>query len=309
MTSERSLDGPVLVTGAGGFVGRYLMKELELGRGDYATDVDDSFDAPEDVKKIAWKLPCEAPPEMGEVKYVVHLAAVSSVSAAERNVETAYRVNLEGTLSVLEYVAKRSPGARFLLVSSSEVYAPAPEPLNEEAAVAPARVYGRTKAAAESVAFTFAGVLGLDLVVARPFPHFGPGQSEHFALPSFCRRILEARRSGKKVIKVGNIAPVRDYTYVTDVVKAYRMILMKGVPGTVYNVCTGKGTSMEEMVGILGRVADIDLKLEVDPELYRDADVEFQVGDPSRMLTLGWKPEIDVEEGLKMLFSWKEART
>ncbi|OPL18755.1 MAG: hypothetical protein AVO35_13225, partial [Candidatus Aegiribacteria sp. MLS_C] len=279
--------GPLLVTGAGGFVGPYLMRELGMGPGDYAADLNDSFEAPPGVRKLAWELPSPPPDGLGPVEAVVHLAAVSSVALSLDGMRRAYEVNLMGTLSLLEWTAEHSPGARFLLVSSSEVYRPSEGLLEESSPLGPVNPYGVTKAACELAAFQMAGSLDIDLVVARPFPHFGPGQEPVFALPAFCRRIIEASRTGAGSMRVGNLSPVRDYLFVTDVAVAYRRMLADGLPGGIYNVCTGKGVSMEEMVRSLMDIAGVHLELEVDPSLFRPVDVVFQVGDPSGIEALG----------------------
>jgi len=301
--------GPILVTGAGGFVGRHLMSHLGMGGGDIAADATTDFEAPEGVRKIAWSLPSEAPAELGEVRYIVHLAAMSSVSRSLREVHKAYEINLMGTVSVMEHMVSRCPGARLLLVSSAEVYRSSDGLITETSAIGPRNPYGTTKAAAEIAAFQFARNYDLDILVTRAFPHFGPGQSDGFAFPSFCRRILAARSTGERSIPVGNLKPVRDYLYVTDVARAYACILARGLSGSIYNVCTGHGNSIADMVRMLIRISGADLDLRVDPELFRPADVEFQVGDPSKLTALlGWNPLVGREEGLSRLFRWWEER-
>jgi len=309
-TSGITLDnGPILVTGAGGFVGRHVMSELSMGEGDIAVDISTDFEAPPGVRKIAWKLPSEAPEDLGEVRYIVHLAAMSSVSRSLQEVHNAYEINLMGTVSVLEYMVSRCPNARLLLISSAEVYSSSDGLISESSEIGPRNPYGTTKAAAEIAAFQFARNYDLDIVVTRAFPHFGPGQSEWFAFPSFCRRILEVSESSGRKIRVGNLNPVRDYLYVTDVARAYRYILSRGHTGSIYNVCTGRGNSIGDMVEMLISISGADLELDVDPELFRPADVDFQVGDPSRVQALlGWKPEISREDGLRMLFRWWKER-
>lgn len=301
--------GPILVTGAGGFVGGHLMSQLAMGEGDIAADVTTDFDAPPGVRKVSWSLPSAAPPELGEVRYIVHLAAMSSVSRSLREVHRAYEINLMGTVSVLEYMVSRCPSARLLLVSSAEVYSSSDGLITESSEIGPRNPYGTTKAAAEIAAFQFARNYDLDILVTRAFPHFGPGQSEGFAFPSFCRRILAASNTGEKVIRVGNLNPVRDYLYVTDVARAYACILARGLSGSIYNVCTGHGNSIGDMVRMLIDISGSDLSLELDPDLFRPADVEFQVGDPSKVTALlGWSPSVAREEGLRLLYRWWEER-
>jgi len=301
--------GPILVTGAAGFVGYHLMKELGMGEGDIAVDMTGDFEAPEGVSKIGWNLPSPPPEELGEVKFIIHLAAMSSVSKSLKEVHKAYEINLLGTVSVLEYMVSKCPGARMLLASSSEVYKSADDLISENSEIGPRNPYGTTKAAAEIAAFQFARNYDLDIVITRAFPHLGPRQSLDFAFPSFCRRIINSRRSGNKIIRVGNLSPVRDYLYVTDVARAYRYILSRGQSGSIYNICTGVGNSIGDMVRMLIDISGMNIELETDPDLFRPVDVEFQVGDPSRLRSLlGWKPEVDRKEGLRKLFSWWEAR-
>jgi GDP-4-dehydro-6-deoxy-D-mannose reductase len=301
--------GPILVTGAGGFVGRHLMSRLGMGEGDIATDVTTDFEAPEGVRKVAWSLPSEAPPDLGEVRRIVHLAAMSSVSRSIREVHRVYEINLMGTLSVLEYMVARCPGARLLLVSSAEVYRSCDGLITESSEIGPRNPYGTSKAAAEIAAFQFAGNHDLDILVSRAFPHFGPGQSDGFVLPSFCRRILASRGSGERAIRVGNLNPVRDYLYISDVATAYACILSRGRSGSVYNVCTGQGNSIADMARMLLGISGADLDLVMDPELCRPTDVEFQVGDPAKITAmLGWSPAVSMEEGLSKLFRWWEER-
>ncbi len=302
-------EGPVLVTGAGGFVGGHLMAGLGLTSGDAAADVHDTFSAPPGVRKVPWRLPGPPPPDIGGFGTVVHLAAVTSVAEARGSVGNAYSVNLMGTLDLLDFVRSRCPGALVLLVSSSEVYGASEAFLTEECPVNPRNAYGASKAAAETAAGFAAGESGLRVVTARPFPHYGPGQSDRFALPSFCRRIIRARQEGRKTIPAGNLFPERDYLHVSDVVEAYAVLLARGEPGGTYNVCSGVGVSMEWMLQTLIRVSGPGLSVECDDTLVRPADHSRQVGDPGRLKALGWAgPAKDHESGLAELYSWWKRR-
>jgi len=299
----------VLITGAGGFVGRNLMVQLNMGEGDVAADLTTDFPAPEGVRRVAWELPSEAPGELGRMRYVVHLAAVSSVSQSMRDVRRTWDINLNGTVSVLEAMARLSPDARMLMVSSSEVYRPADRLLDEASEIGPVNPYGASKAAAELATRQMAESRGLDVVISRSFPHFGPWQASRFALPSFCRRIIGAARGGGGTIRVGNLSPVRDYLYVDDVTRAYCHLLAGGRSRGTYNVCSGRGRSMGDILELLLEVSGADVDLEVDPDLCRPVDVEYQVGDPSRLRALlGWRRRFDLEEGLRKLYAWWEER-
>jgi GDP-4-dehydro-6-deoxy-D-mannose reductase len=302
-------DGPILVTGAGGFAGRHLMNELNMGEGDVSADVDDRYPVPEGVRKVVWSLPNDPPPELDEVRHIVHLAAMSSVSRSLREVQKAYEINLIGTLSVLEYMVERSRNARLLFISSSDVYGSTEELMTEDTAIVPCNPYGATKAAAEIAVSQFTRNYDLDAVVTRSFPHFGPGQDSTFALPSYCRRIIKARREGSRAIVTGNLEPVRDYLYVSDVVRAYAGLLARARKGSTCNVCSGQGRSMRELIETLISLSGLHLGLEADSSLIRPVDVSRQVGSPARLHAVtGWEQEIPIETGLRTLLEWWEDR-
>ena len=175
--------------------------------------------------------------------------------------------------------------------------------------MAPLSPYGSSKAAAEILCMQMARSGGIDLVATRSFPHYGPGQSTSFALPAFCGRILDARKRGASGISVGNLAPVRDYLHIDDVCRAYATILARGERLGVYNVCSGHGVSMRELLDRLIALAGASVKPVRDEELFRDIDVTAQVGDNGRLSALGWAPEVGIDAGLESLLAWWEERT
>lgn len=297
-------DGPVLVTGAGGFVGGALMKAFNLGPGDWATDVGCGFEAPPGVKKVAWELPGPAPDALEPVKYVVHLAGMSSVARTRDMEEKVMEVNAGGTGVVAEWVRKKCPDARLLLVSSSEVYRPSFDLLSEDSPCVPRNNYGRSKLAAEKIISNS----GTDWIVSRSFPHFGPGQQGHFVLPSFCVRIIAAIREGRTCITTGNLQAVRDYLYIDDVIRAYACILSQGRSGGIYNVCSGKGHAIGDLLEMLMKIGGTGLEAVTDAGLLRKGDQFHQVGDPAKLVELGWKAGVSLEKGLELLYRWWEEK-
>ena len=297
-------DGPVLVTGAGGFVGQRLMKLFRLGEGDIAADFAIDFSAPAGVRKIPWALPGPPPSSLGQVRYVVHLAGLSSVAHSLSSVEKVMSVNAEGTGSVIQWLGKRSPEALILLASSSEVYKPAGTRLNEMSPLNPKSPYGESKLKAEKLLSDS----GLQYVIARSFPHFGPGQSGHFVLPSFCRRVIRSIEEGDGEINTGNLTAVRDYLYIDDVVMAYACLLANGRTGGVYNVCSGTGHSIGDLLSIITEIPGAGLRTVTDPRLLREEDQFYQIGNPEKLKTLGWTAKIPLEEGLRILYQWWEER-
>ena len=298
-------DGPVLVTGAGGFAGRFVMERFGLGSGDFASDLSADFQAPAGVERIAWSLPGPAPASLGPVRYVIHLAGLSSVARSSQGSAPVIEVNAKGTRSVADWLEAACPGARILLASSAEVYRPSGEALTEDSSLEPRSPYGESKLMAERIL----AERDIDWVISRSFPHFGPWQQAHFVLPSFCRRIIRAVREGIAEIPVGNLQAVRDYLYVEDVVKAYASLLSRGRRGGIYNVCSGRGHSIGEMLELLMKISGSRVKAVTDPGLLRGSDQFRQVGDPTKLEDLGWRAEVQLEDGLRMLYSWWEERT
>ena len=295
-------DGPILVTGAGGFVGRRLMDMLQLGEGDIAADSTTDFYAPAGVKRILWKLPGPPSSFPGEVRYVVHLAGLSSVAHSLSDADKVMNVNAGGTQSVAQWVRDYSPGAVFLLASSAEVYRPSADILTESSLVEPGNPYGKSKLEAEELLAS----AGIRHVISRSFPHFGPGQAGHFVLPSFCRRII---RSGEdREISTGNLAAVRDYLYIDDVVTAYTCLLAEGVSGEVYNVCSGKGISIGDLLSRIISISGAEYSVVTDPGLLREQDQFRQVGSSEKLRSLGWTQQVSIQNGLKMLYQWWEER-
>lgn len=312
-----------VVTGAGGFAGRALVRELaargrdvvawcrdaaheralrELG----ARDVQ-AFDlASEDALTRA----CErAAPTC-----VFHLAALASPRACAADPALAQAINVDAVQRLLAAVAR---GTRTVIVSSAAVYAPSARPLAEDAPLAPRGVYGATKLAAEELARD-AAARGADVVIARPFNHAGPGQAAEYALPSFARRLVRFRDHGG-AIEVGDLSAVRDFMHVRDTVRAYATIAELAPSGAVLNVCSGRATRLLELFDglarrILGehRSGEAQRALVVAARLLGDQSssgsataspsgstlpaVSALVGAPYRLATLPFAPLFGLDE-------------
>jgi len=230
---------------------------------------------------------------------VTHLAGITSVAGAWDREREVWDVNVIGTLNVVLAVAEHAPDARLVVASSAEVYGRISEdegPVDEERALAPTSPYGRSKAAAELACPRDE----LDIVVVRPFPHTGPGQTETFAIPSFAGQIARIEAGlAPPTIKVGNLDARRDYTDVRCVVDAYeRLLELRGGPRVV-NVATGTAHSMRSVLDRLLALATRDIAVEIDPARMRPADIPLLVGS-ARLLseTTGWRPTRSLDETL-----------
>lgn len=287
---------PVLVTGARGFVGRHLLAEL----GDRAVaaeaNVTDAGELGEEVRAVA-------------PAAVVHLAALSSVGASWRGAGEVWRVNAVGTVNLLDAVAAEQPAARILFASTGEVYGAAATaaPTPEDAEIAPVSPYAASKAAAEIACLRAVRVEGLDVVVARAFPHVGPGQREDFAVGSWTAQIARLEAEGGGTLLVGDLAVERDLTDVRDVCCAYRLLLERDVPAGVYNVASGRALPLERVVELLVGMARTPVEVQRDPARLRPADVAVLCGDPSRLeAATGWRAEIPL--GRSLADALEEAR-
>jgi len=232
---------------------------------------------------------------------VYHLAAVSHVGESWADPERTWRVNTEGTLHVLRACLDAGV-ARVLVVGSAEEYGPVDKdalPITEDAPLRPVSPYSASKVGAEFLALqSFLGE-GLPTLRVRAFNHTGPGQSPGFLIPALAGRIAAAEHEGRDEVAVGATDPVRDITDVRDIVRAYRLLVERGVPGEVYNVCRGEGVSVAEVAQQLLALAKRPLRLTVDPELVRPVDVPRLIGSPTKLNeATGWEPEIPLARTL-----------
>jgi len=308
----------VLVTGADGFVGRWLIRRLlDDGREVFGAvrpampQRDDGL-TPTEREAVRW-LPLELNDDASVRKCVdlpydavVHLAAVSSGAEALRDPGTTWTVNAAGTARLANVLAEARRRNRadpvVLVVSTGEVYGRGEghAPRRETDAPAPCSPYAASKLGAEAAALEAWRRAGLRVVIARSFAHTGPGQDPRFVVPAFAQRLRFAKRIGAPVVKVGNLEPVRDLLHVQDVVDAYVRLLSKGEPGDIYNVASGQGTSLEDLLFRMAGLLDIRAIPEADPELMRPADIPHLVGDAAKLrAATGWCPRRSLDETLR----------
>ncbi len=298
-TSLSSSSVRALVTGANGFVGQHLVAHLEE-RGDVAlcpeTDITDRASILAKVEQLR--------PDV-----VYHLAAQADVGASWSNPIETLKVNVEGTLNVLD-AAREAGVQRVLAVNSADVYGSVDEselPLTERSELRPTSPYAASKAAAEMLCIQANRGYGLDVVRTRSFNHLGPGQSDQFVASAIAHRIVKSEKSGSGSIRIGNLDARRDFTDVRDVARAYRMLMISGSPGEVYNVCSGTDRSIRELAEILAGMALNPVSLETDPDLVRPVDLMVLRGDPTKLReSTGWQPAIPLETTLSdLLQHWR----
>jgi GDP-4-dehydro-6-deoxy-D-mannose reductase len=189
------------------------------------------------------------------------------------------------------------------VVSTGEVYgAGAAVPRRETDPWAPVSSYGASKVAAEVAALEVWRRTGLRVIVARPFPHTGAGQTTGYVVPAFAARLRAAKAAGDTMVPTGNLEPVRDLLDVRDVVDAYRRLLANGVPGEAYNVARGEGASLAELFDRLAALIGVRARPVPDPALVRGTDIPHLVGDSTKLRrATGWAPTRSLEQTLQGL--------
>jgi GDP-4-dehydro-6-deoxy-D-mannose reductase len=245
---------------------------------------------------------------------ILHLAGQSSVHLSWLDPGGTLRANVLGVVHLLDAVRRRGLRPPVLVVGSAEEYGPVgPEemPIREETPLRPASPYAVSKVAQGALALLYGPAGGLRVVLTRTFHHTGPGRGEAFAESSFARQIAEIEAGRREpVLKVGNLEAVRDFADVRDVVRAYWMLLERGEGGRAYNVCSGRGRRIRDLLDILLAASTARVEVRTDPERLRPSDVPAQVGDPARLrAATGWEPRIPLERSLLDLLDDWRART
>ena len=312
----------ILVSGAAGFAGTHLLKELS-GSGDhelFAGTLVRPNEWSSAERAVEWiDLDITSGPSVlravreSRPERVYHLAGQASVGESFRSPLDTWEVNATGTLRILDALREEGlSSARLLLTSSAEVYGPVPiedQPISESHPFRPVTPYGASKAAAEMIAVQTASSGGPEVVVARSFNHIGPGQDARFVLPSFAKQLVEMRAGdAEPVLRVGNLDVDRDFLDVRDGVRGYMAIMERGTNGGAYNVCSGTTRSLREVVEKLIAISGAEVRLQIDSERVRPVDIPVLRGDSTRLRGLQWEPIIPLEQSLRDLIREAETR-
>lgn len=304
--------GVTLVTGATGFAGRHLIDRLAED-GLIAGCHRPGTRPPESTRPVSWhqvdltdRAGVSDVIEAVRPSRIFHLAGAPNVADSWSNGVAHLRINALGTHHLLEAVRRAGQPCRILVVSSGQIYRPSDEPIGEDAAVGPSNPYGFSKLAEDQLALRAAAEDGLDVVVARPFNHIGPGQRPDYAVASFARQIARIERGLENAeIRVGNLDARRDITDVRDVVRAYIQLMASAPSGRAYNVCSGRAWRIRDLLDELLRLSPARVEVAVDPARFRPSDVPTVQGDGSRIRSeLGWVPVIPVEETIRDTLAW-----
>lgn len=301
----------LLVTGAAGFVGRHLiahlLAETEAVVFALARPADGQLpDHPRVRPQRADLLEREqvqAAVAEAQPTGVFHLAAQSSARDSFVAPTATLVNNIVGQTNLLDALAELRHPPRTLVVGSADEYGllrDPSRPVTEETELRPTSPYAVSKVLQDMLAFQYFAARGLPTVRVRPFSHTGPGHDERFVVPHLARQIVEIEHGLREpVVRVGNLDVQRDYTDVRDMVRAYRLALLTGEPGEVYNLGSERPVSIREVLRMLAAASRASFRVEVDPSLVRPADLPRQWCDASKFRALtGWHPRIPLEQTL-----------
>lgn len=296
----------LLVTGLNGFVGRHLQALLEGAPSSWQLLESPAHDLLEPASLDAW-LQDDCPDA------VIHLAGQTFVPEAFRDPAQTIKVNLLGTLNLLQALKRRGFTGTFLYVSSGDVYGQVAEdelPIRECRLPQPRNPYAVSKVATELLCLQWGYVEPWRIMVARPFNHIGTGQGEAFVIPSMARQLIRVRQGLQLPrLEVGDVDVTRDFLDVRDVLQAYLALLERGRSGEIYNVCSGIELRVRDMITQLAELAGVDVELIQDAARMRRAEQRRVVGCADKLQQeTGWKPGVSITETLQSVLSDWEAR-
>lgn len=292
-----------LIVGADGFVGRWLLRHLvdsgdsvdaivgprfnSLLSGAGQVEQIDVRDAESLVRFVGATHP----------DAIFYLAGVSERGARD-TLSAAAGVSVIGCLNILMAAAAVPRPPRLLYPSTGYVYASSEDPLTEQAPLRPVGLYAAGKLAAEKSLLLLGPLADVDILVARAFNHIGPMQSQAFLVPAVARQVAAAAAGQTSVVRIGPSTEVRDFCDVRDVVSAYRIMVLKGTPGTVYNVASGRGTDINGVVTMLIQLGGVSPAIESSPKADEGEQPPVLIGNAARLMDLGWEPKYELRETL-----------
>ena len=315
----------ILITGGTGFVGSHLVEALVRAghqKNIHVTSYSDKTDLvhqllpQEQIHQInltnqeeTFALIKKLQPDQ-----IYHLASLAAVGKSFDNTKHVLDNNTQLQLNILEAVKQFSPQSRLLVIGSAMEYdlinghpGHDPQSVSETYPLGPASPYAVSKALQDLLSFSYAQSFDLDIVIARPFNHIGERQSPDFAISTFAQQIATIEGGRQKKLQVGNLAAVRDFTDVKDMVAAYILLMEKGSSGQVYNIGTGQGFTIQQVLDMLTGLAKVEIEVETDPSRMRPSDVPVAIANPSKIKALGWKPTIELKETLqRVLDYWRK---
>jgi GDP-4-dehydro-6-deoxy-D-mannose reductase len=312
----------ILITGVTGFAGSHLA-DYALARGDAEVFGTARWRSPsQNIEHIADKITVidadlrdasSVESLVADIKpdWIFHLAAQSYVVSSWKLPTETITTNIVGTVNIFEAVRRAKYSPRILVACSSEEYGyvePEEVPITEDNPLRPLSPYGVSKVGQDLLSYQYFKSYGLEAIRTRAFNHTGPRRGRVFVCSNFAIQIVEAQKGLRPRVSVGNLDAVRDFTDVRDTVRAYWLALEAGAAGDVYNICSGTGYSIRDVLEKLITLAGTDVEVEVDDTRLRPSDVPLLIGDNSKFTKqTGWRPEMPFDQTLSdILDYWRE---
>ena len=308
-----TLSSPILVTGAAGFVGGHLLdllaKEAAPIVGWYRPDAPPAVHL-DDVRWVAIEMLDREAVERSirdiAPSAVYHLAGAAHVGQSWQHTFDTYQVNVLATHRLLDALRRAALRPRVLIAGSATIYQPQDRPIREDDALSATSPYATSKLAQEMLARHAWEDDGVPTLLARSFNHVGPRQAPSFVASGIARQIalIEAGRK-EPVLTLGNLTPKRDLTDVRDTVRAYAAMMARAQPGRPYNVCSGYGLAIGELVNTFTSRARCAVRVAQDPSLFRPNDPPLLVGDHTRLTAdTEWAPTIPFDQTVDDLLDY-----
>ncbi len=305
-----------LITGFSGFVSRHFCEYLERNEVDAlikGVDVQDHDLNFADYKHLSFdfeRIDLLAVNEVERVvcafkpRFILHLASYSSVAFSWKSPLASFNNNTNIYLNLLEAIRKLPLAARILSVGSSEEYGAVREedlPLREETPLNPTSPYAVARVSQELLSRIYVTSYGLDIVLTRSFNHVGPLQKDVFVIASFAKQLIMAKKANgsRGDLNAGDISIVRDLCDVRDVVRAYYLLLHNGKRGEVYNVCSGRGISLKDVIAMMADILQMRVAITIDEALIRPGENRILIGCNEKIQrSVGWNPQYPLQQSL-----------
>jgi GDP-4-dehydro-6-deoxy-D-mannose reductase len=244
--------------------------------------------------------------------HILHLASVSSVAQSWQTPLDSFVNNTNIFLNLVEQIRISKNKCRIISVGSSEEFGEVTEnelPLTEEHPLKPVSPYAVARVSQEMLSKIYADGFSLDIIMTRSFNHIGPGQRDVFVISSFAKQLVQLakRKSEKNIITTGNLTVTRDFVDVRDVVRAYYLLFKKGRKGEVYNICSGNGMILKDIITKMSELLGLSIEIVTDQKLIRPNENKKVIGSFQKIKEeLGWQPEIEIEKSLSDIIRyWK----
>lgn len=314
---QKSEENRVLITGCDGFVGSYLAElSIEMGfcvhgtvhnkirniqhLGDKIKVYNCNIENREEVRFI-----------LGDIKpnYIFHLAAQSLITESWHNAGKTFGINVLGTINLLECTRELGLDPLIEIICSSDEYGNSGtinSQLKESSALNPSNPYGVSKLAEDLISYCYWQAWGVKVIRIRPFSIIGP-RKMFDACSDFARGIVEIERGKSEMLTVGNLDSVRDFVDIRDAVKAFWLLAKKGTAGQVYNLSSGTGYPLKDILGKIIALSPKHIEVQRDPKRLRPSDKQVLIGDNSKLSELSWKPSIPIDKTLSDILTYWRA--